>query len=192
MLLSLLSTSEGHSSGENSQILHQTINYKFSTKIKYRLNSIYNKNNTSMQKGHSQLSSFLPMDPRTVAAFPLCTATEILCRRNSRLRGSPVAMWRRLSRSCKLHCSLPEHAWSFHHKGDKGVAHVQVGLLSPSLVLSQSSHNTCPSCSSWDMWGCMGVWASCIPNQDFTTPPWKDGAVISASCRTSTALRAQV
>ena len=33
------------------------------------------------------------------AVLPLCTATEILCRRHSRLRGSPVALLRHLLRS---------------------------------------------------------------------------------------------
>ena len=40
-----------------------------------------------------------PIDPRTAAALPHCTATEILCRRNSRLWGSPVALQRPILRS---------------------------------------------------------------------------------------------
>ena len=41
------------------------------------------------------------MDPSTVAAVPLCTATEILCKRNLRLYGSLVALWRHLPRFLK-------------------------------------------------------------------------------------------
>ena len=50
-------------------------------------------------QSHSHPSSLLPIAPRTAAALPLYTATKILCRRTSRLRGYPVALQRRLLRS---------------------------------------------------------------------------------------------
>ena len=50
-------------------------------------------------QSHSHPSSLLPIAPRTAAVLPVCTTTKILCRRNSRLRGSPVALQRRLPRS---------------------------------------------------------------------------------------------
>ena len=44
-------------------------------------------------KSHSQLSCCgLPMVLRIAAAFPLCTAIDMRCRRYSRLRGSPVIL----------------------------------------------------------------------------------------------------
>ena len=50
-------------------------------------------------QSHSHPSSLLPIVPRTAAALPLCTATEILCRRNSWLQGFLVDLQRRLLRS---------------------------------------------------------------------------------------------
>ena len=50
-------------------------------------------------QSHSQQSCLLPIVPRTAAAFPLWTAIESLCRRNCRLRGSPVAVQMRLASS---------------------------------------------------------------------------------------------
>ena len=40
-----------------------------------------------------------PAVPSIAAAFPLCTAIEILCRRDSWIRGSPVDRWRSQPRS---------------------------------------------------------------------------------------------
>ena len=60
--------------------LYTVYNALYNCTSYYTLSIAYTKTCT---KGHNQLSSFLPMDPKTAAAFPLCTATEILCRRNS-------------------------------------------------------------------------------------------------------------
>ena len=56
----------------------------------------HNHATVSACKSHSQLSSCgFPMVPRTAAAFSLCMAFEMHCRRYLRLRGSPVVLQRR-------------------------------------------------------------------------------------------------
>ena len=57
----------------------------------------------SLLKGVTSLpgSPLGPAVPSTAVAFPLCTAIEILCRRYSQLRGSPVDQWRSRPRSHK-------------------------------------------------------------------------------------------
>ena len=86
-----------------------------------------------------------PAVPSTIAAFPLCTAIKILCRRYSQLRGSPVDRWRSQPRShMRSSAASCQNPRGFHYDWHKIVAGVKVGLLGILQLFCLGSHHSSP------------------------------------------------
>ena len=109
-------------------------------------------------QSHSHPSSLLPVVPRTAAALPLCTATEILCRRNSQVRGSPVALQRRLPRSLiKSNAASPNTPEVSTTKGTKW------WLVSRCAYLATFNWSACAATTPAPLTAaetCEGAWVS--------------------------------